>query len=164
LQKFTTKNKDYSKSSWIDSLSEAQLKLTKYISDHIPYTDLVNVKIHRMDAAGIQHRHVDFFHPEVNPELYQHNLACEPCGYRMVLQGNIKRALAVETSSRVYYPELPDDTDWYVMGHTNVWHWNEEYDPNRYIVFLHVWLNQEKHFELLDKSYKKYKEHVIWTH
>ena len=164
LQKFTTKNKDYSKSQWIDTLSNTQTKLVEYLEQHIPFTDLVNVKIHRMDAAGPQHRHLDFFHPDTNPELYKHNLECEPCGYRMILKGAVKKALAIETSNGVVYPELPEDTDWYVMGHTNVWHWNSEYDPDRYIMFLHIWLNKEQHFNLLEKSYKKYEDYVIWTH
>lgn len=162
MQRFTTKNKKYGKSEWLPSLEGAQLQLKEYIVEHIPFTDLVNVKIHRMDDYGIQHRHTDFFNPNDNIETYNHNLECEPAGYRMILRGKVKQALAIETDNGVFYPEVPEDTDWYVMGHTNIWHWNSADDPERYIVFMHLWLDKEKHFQLLEKSFKKYGHLAIW--
>jgi hypothetical protein len=160
-QKLTTMSPNYGKSTWLDELTSSQEKFKEYIDNFLPFDNLVNIKIHHPHRQGSMH--IDFIDYDKNVDLYKHNRDMEPCGYRMVIAGSKKGDLVIDTGKRKRIPELPEDTDWYVTGHTNVLHGNTRYCPERYIVFCHIWVNKDSHQKLLTRSLEKYKDYAIWA-
>jgi hypothetical protein len=160
-QRLTSHAPDYGVAEWRSDLTINQQRLAEYINDHLPFDRLVNIKVHHPRRKG--NTHIDFASPDKNLELYNHNAAHEPCGYRFVLNGNRQGDLCTHTASGIVYPTLPDDTDWYVVGHTNVPHSITHDCPDRYIVFCHAWINKEKHDKLLQQSLEKYRDFAVWN-
>ena len=155
-QRLLEPNKNYGISKPRADLTESQAAMLEYINEHLPFTDLVNIKIHHMRRQGSIH--IDFVEPKNNKELYKHNKKNEPCGYRMVIQGSRQGDLAIITNDHVIkQPILPEDTDWYTIRHTETAHANTKYVDDRYILFCHGWIDPQKNEELLNKSLSKYK-------
>ena len=155
-QRLLEKTENYAISKSLNDLTESQTAMLEYINEHLPLSDLVNIKIHHMRRQGSIH--IDFVEPNHNKELYKHNKENEPCGYRMVIQGSRQGDLAIITNDHVIkQPILPEDTDWYVISHTETAHANTKYVDDRYILFCHGWIDPQKNEELLNKSLSKYK-------
>jgi hypothetical protein len=160
-QRLTTSSPDYGVAVWRDDLTLDQKRLAEYINDHLPFDRLVNIKVHHPTRKGSIH--LDFARPDKNLELYEHNSAHEPCGYRLVLSGNRHNDLSVVTQQGTVYPAMPEDTDWYVVGHTNVPHSITHPCPDRYILFCHAWINKAQHDKLLERSLEKYWDYAVWN-
>jgi hypothetical protein len=159
-QKLTEDGPPYATSKWRNDLTESQSKLKEYIDMHLPFDALVNIKVHHPHRKGTLH--VDFAVPRDNLELFKNNKENEPCGYRLVLSGERSGDLTIKNSSGDQYPKLPNDTDWYAIGSTNVLHSITHSCPDRYIIFCHGWINREKHDLIISKSLEKYKDYAIW--
>lgn len=159
-QKLTEATKNYGVANWNSELTESQSRLKEYIETHLPFDDIVNIKVHHPRGKGVLH--IDFLSPMANPELYKNNKELEPCGYRLVLGGNTGD-LIVKNSEGICAPVMPNDTDWYTIGSTNVLHAITQNCPNRYIIFCHGWINKEKHNLLISRSLEKYKDYAIWS-
>ena len=154
-QRLLEKSIDYAISKPRSDLTVSQTAVLEYINEHLPFSDLVNIKIHHMRRQGSIH--VDFSTPKHNKELYNHNKENEPCGYRMVIQGSKQGDLAVITNDHVIRQPTLSDSDWYVISHTGSAHANTKYVDDRYILFCHGWIDPQKNEELLNKSLSKYK-------
>jgi hypothetical protein len=160
-QPFTETVKDYKKSKFKESYKDSHQSLFNYINQHLPFDDLVNIKIHRQIKEG--KAHIDFSSPEKNINLYENNNINEPCGYRMVINGVRKDQLYIyKSSGEKLYPVLPETTDWYILGHTNTLHGLQGVDFDRHILFCHAWINKEKHSAIINRSLEKYSEYAIW--
>ncbi len=157
----TEKSINYETSQWTPLAREEFLPLVDWIDTHLPYKKLVNVKLVRpiMDVAT----HIDFSSPEKNMALFEHNNACEPCGYRIVLQQTNNNSLFIEANNKIHITELPKTTDTYIIGHTNTKHGltNCSLNTKRISVFIHCWLNTEPHKLLLSRSANIYNEYII---
>jgi hypothetical protein len=148
-----SKNK-YAIGEWIELDNPVYEKIKKYIITHIPIDHFVNVKInYQLSAVD---NHIDFVNPELNPELYKYNKETEPCGYRLLLSGS-RHALGINNEQAF----LPSDTNVYCIRQTETLH-NVDDDKNRVSIFIQGWVNKDRHYTLLEKSYKKYKEQIIW--
>jgi hypothetical protein len=164
-QRLTTKtSENYGIETWLPDLTDSQRKLADYIDQYLPFDHLINVKIHHpTKTRPADHFHYDFAFPEKNPELYQHNQDMEPCGYRLILQGNRTGDLRIIKNDQSVVPILPPNTDWYVLGHTSTPHSNIGYPADRYIVFCHAWINKQRHTELIERSLAKYKNYTVFA-
>ena len=160
-QKLTEPTIDYSPVRWVGDLTESQKKLANFIDENLPFEYVINVKIHHPRTMG--NWHLDFTEPEKNKEIYAHNKITDPCGYRIVLQGNRVGDLEVKTSVGSEVPILPEETDVYVIGHTAVPHRTISINPNRYIVFIHGKVDPDQHQYLLERSLEKYRDFAIWN-
>lgn len=158
-QKLTEDVPKYGITKWISNLTESQSKLKEYIETHLPFDDIVNIKVHHPRRKGLLH--IDFLSPTDNPGLYKNNKDLEPCGYRLVLSGD-NGDLVIKNSKGIQTPIMPEDTDWYTIGSTNVLHAITDSCPDRYIIFCHGWVNKEKHDLLISRSLEKYKDYAIW--
>lgn len=160
-QQLTKHTDNYGISVYKDKYVESHKCLFDYITDHMPYTDLVSVKIHNQARQG--KTHLDFTVPGNNMDLYNHNHELEPCGYRMVIAGTRQGHLYIEQrdGTRIF-PTLPESTDWYILGHTNAPHGLEGVDADRYILFCHAWINEEQHNQILKRSIEKYSEYAVY--
>ena len=123
-----------------------------------PYKSIRNIKInYQIDTVPT---HIDFTRPLDEPELHKNNLANEPCGYRVLISGKRANALYIENKDKKIYTTLPEETDVYVLGHTNAPH-GVDYEPGRNTMFMHFEIDKEQHEKLLISSYDKYKEYAI---
>ena len=146
-----------------EGLTNSQNHLIDYCKTHLPFTDLVNIKIHHITTTGMK-LHVDFGDPTKNPELYKHTQEHEPCGFRMVIQGTKSGDVAVTNNDEVIVPRMAEDTDWYAISHTGTLHGtpsNIEDIEDRYVLFVQGWVDKEKHNELISKSIDKYKDLIV---
>ena len=148
-----SKNK-YAIGDWIESNDPVNKKIKQYIITHIPIDHFVNVKInYQLSAVD---NHIDFVDPELNSQLYKYNKETEPCGYRILLSGN-KHALKINKVQT----SLPNDTNVYCIRQTETLHSVDD-DANRVSIFIQGWVNKDRHYTLLEKSFKKYKNQIIW--
>ena len=69
VQRLLERNKNYGISKPRADLTESQTAILEYINEHLPFTDLVNIKIHHMRRQGSIH--IDFVEPKHNKELYK---------------------------------------------------------------------------------------------
>lgn len=159
-QRYTKHKDDYGVTTWNDNLTDVQEQLKAYVDAHLPFTDLVNIKLQRLFTNDVIH--YDFMSPDKNEALYYHNRAVEPCGYRFVLSGTRQGDLSIIEDDVSYFPTLPEDTDCYALGHTNSLHACVNFKPDRYILFCHGWIDVEKHYAILERSVQKYKEFAVY--
>ena len=163
-QMFTSRLTDnrYSKSIFNEEYRATHGFLFDFITDHLPFDDIVNVKIHRQ-YRNAEKVHLDFANPQDNIELYNNNVYNEPCGFRMVVAGVRQGALHIENSKKEkIYPYLPETTDWYCLNSTNAKHAVETLDNGRMIIFTHGWINLDKHNLIINRSLEKYGEYAVW--
>ena len=108
--------------------------------------------------------HIDFRNKEEDEELFMNNNENEPCGFRILLQGRRENCLYMKNDryGKKIYCTMPDDTDVYVLRHTDGWHGTEE-DLDRQTMFLHIEVDPEKHQELLAKSLTKYGKYAVYA-
>jgi len=161
-QLFLNKKSNYEISTPKDGLTSSQLAVIEYCKKYLPFTDYVNIKIHHIQTTGMA-MHIDFGDPTSNPELYKHTQEHEPCGYRMILQGQDGH-VAITNNDEVIVPRMPEDTDWYVLNYTGALHGTPSHIDNikdRYILFIQGWIDKEKHNELTTRSIEKYKDFIV---
>ncbi len=123
-----------------------------------PYKSIRNVKLN-LQVKEVR-AHIDFTKPDLDVQLHQNNSENEPCGYRILLNGNRKNKLYVVKDNQKVYCEMPEDTDVYVLGHTSTMHGVED-DTDRWTIFTHFEIDSVRHNELLSRSLQKYKEYAI---
>jgi len=143
-----------------DFTTEAYEKIPELIDwvNLFPYKSIRNIKINfQIDSVP---QHVDFTRADDDLELYKNNIHNEPCGYRVLISGKRSNSLYIEHKGKKVYPVLPEETDTYVLGHTNMPH-GVEYEPGRNTMFMHFEIDATKHLEMLSRSYKKYKDYAI---
>lgn len=144
----------YAIGEWIESNDSVYKKIKQYIITYIPIDHFVNVKInYQLSAVD---NHIDFVNPELNPQLYKYNKDTEPCGYRILLSGS-RHALRINNKQS----SLPKDTNVYCIRQTETLHSVDD-DNNRVSIFIQGWVNKDRHYTLLENSYKKYKDQIIW--
>ena len=139
---------------------EAQEKMPEIVNwiKLFPYKNIRNIKINYQTAEVLPH--VDFGRPSADIELYENNLENEPCGYRVLIKGNRTNSLYIEQDNKKIYTTLPEDTDVYVLGHTNTIH-GVDNESGRNTMFMHFEIDKEQHEKLLINSYEKYKKYAI---
>lgn len=160
-QQFTVRTENYQETVFKNEYLDSHRFLIDYIQTHLPFDRLVNIKIHRPVNKG--KTHIDFLYPEKNFKLFENNKETEPCGYRMIIKGNRHGNLYIKNNVEKLYPQLPETTDWYIIGSTNVPHGLNDKDFNRFILFCHGYINKKKHQDIIERSIDKYKEYAIWS-
>ena len=151
------RNSPYEVSQFTQEVQETMPNLVNWVN-LFPYKSIRNIKInYQIDTVPT---HIDFTRPHEEPQLHKNNLENEPCGYRVLISGKRSNALYIEQDNKKIYTTLPEETDVYVLGHTNVPH-GVNYEPGRNTMFMHFEIDKEKHETLLLNSYKKYKDYAI---
>lgn len=155
-QKLTTTPGEYGISEWLN-----YGKFEKWLESLLPIKQIVNVRINHYTKDGGMHR--DFVYPKDNKELWNHCNKLEPCGYRMVIQGDRNFKLDIEKSNgEIVYPTFPEETNWYAISGTETLHGGMKEDPDRYILFTNFWVDEPAHSDLIKRSMEKYKEYIIY--
>jgi hypothetical protein len=151
--------------------------LIEYMTTHWPFEHYIFATL--MRANRPVHPHVDgnFVDDKglynryntVSQEYYDHQIATEPCGYRMIIKGNRSSLYLCDTYDPTYeqidwtglekqYCVIPEDTDCFVLKTNDSPHGVDyiEDDNDRLLLFAIGWLDVDKHRELIEKSKIRY--------
>ena len=179
-EELTERNKDESFEKEMNFTKDAKVKypeLLEYIRTNWPFEYFVYVKLIRANKTVQPHvdgNYVNYKGPVGNyntiTESYlTHQLKTEPCGYRMIINGNRSSLYLCDDYDPTYknkdwgllekqYCKIPDDTDCFVLQTNNNPHGVDyiENDNDRLLLFAIGKLNIIEHNNLLNKSRKKY--------
>lgn len=156
---------------WLPDAQERFPRLIEFIETHMPFRSICMAKIHLWNTPQLQ-VHVDIGkHDWPGLEFYRHQYMMAPCGYRIILNGEAD----TEEDRTLYYlkfpdtPEkdwkwarLPEDTNTFVHSSIDSLH-GARYRPgqNRMTLLVHGWMDEDRHWEILRRSYDKYRDYAI---
>ena len=151
---------------WYPEVVERFPRLVAYVKEHIPLRSICIAKI--LQSRNNLGFHVDigkFDYPE--RDFYDHQYDHAPCAYRIVLGGQYRNVLYYASSTDVprekwTWSQLPDETNVFVHSPVDSLH-GTIYDPGikRYILFIHGWLDVRRHYEIVERSRRKYADYAI---
>ena len=125
----------------------------------LPYTSLNYVRVSRQTGPVIAHK--DIWPKQVSPEMYEHFVATEPCGYRIVLQGSTD-VLEAHVDGKWCTTYLPTVPCCYVADTTAIHHRVQE-DPNRIIIYVRGFVDVESHKKLIKRSLDRYSDYAVYS-
>lgn len=152
-------------------------QLLEYIKTHWPFEYFVYVKLMRanktvhphVDGNFVSHKGPVGNYNTITQEYLDHQLATEPCGYRMIINGNRSSLYLCNEYDSTYkrkewtdldkqYCIIPEDTDCFVLRTNDSPHGVDyiEDDDQRLLLFAIGKLDVEKHKTLLEKSRRHY--------
>ena len=157
----TLEGNAYQKTKIKEEISNKYPELMEWLS-LFPIESIRNFKFNIQTSSVATH--IDFQNKKEDEELFMNNNVNEPCGYRILLKGRRENCLYMKNDryGKKIYCTMPDDTDVYVLRHTDGWHGTEE-DLDRQTMFLHIEVDPEKHQELLAKSLTKYGKYAVYA-
>jgi len=144
-------------------------ELIKYIRTW-PFEYFVYVKLFRANVDVKPHvdgnfvdykgRNNDF--STITQEYLNHQLKTEPCGYRLLINGN-RKSLYMCNELNKKYCTIPEDTDCFALKTNDSLHGVDytKNDNERLLLFAIGKLNVEKHNELIKRSVEKYDKLVL---
>ena len=152
-------------------------ELIEYIQAQWPFEYFVYVKLIRanktvqphVDGNFVSHTGPADNYNTITQEYLDHQLSTEPCGYRMIINGNRSSLYLCDEYDPDYkrkewpglkkdYCNIPDDTDCFVLQTNDSPHGVDyiEDDDERLLLFAIGKLNIQAHNELLEKSRRRY--------
>jgi len=159
-------------------------ELVEYVKTHFPFKDIVLFKLIRANRDVKPHvddNYIDFNGPSkdyntISKEFRDHQLNTEPCGYRMVISGDrsslyLTNGAPEVINGKLTYGEIteyqnthvPLDTDCFALKSYGSMHGVKKTkdDDNRLLLFIVGWLDKDRHAELVQRSYEKYKDYAV---
>jgi len=142
--------------------------LVDYIDEHFPFEHKVFVALYRANRDVAPHIDNNYTTIEENggsrfnlitPAHLQHQRETEPCGYRILINGNRRNLyLADDNFQGKDYCEIPESTDCFVLKTNDSPHGVDKIqdDDNRLLLFMIGKLDKQAHARLLERSYEKY--------
>ena len=153
--------------SWLPEARSRMPKLIAFVEEHLPFRSIVNAKVLKSNdtALGI---HVDIGKYDwAGMEFYQHQYEMAPAAYRIILDGEGERILyytdAPDTPREHWvWARMPPSTNSFIHSSVDSLHGAEYYPGlNRFILFIHGWLDPVRHRALLERSYQRYRDYSI---
>lgn len=159
-------------------------ELVDYVKTHFPFSGIVLMKLIRANRDVKPHvddNYLDFDGPKkdfntITKEFRDHQLDTEPCGYRMIIEGDRKSLYLTDGAPEVVdgkltygeitkhiSTEVPESTDCFALKSYGSMHGvkKTENDDSRLLLFVVGWLDEERHRELIKHSYERYKEYAV---
>jgi hypothetical protein len=125
----------------------AYVSLTQNFSAIPPHRDITpKFKMHENDFS-------------LAVEMFERN---EPALYRIVYYGDSSNYFFVGSPENRVYTRLPASTGTFAMGGVNAYHGTEMSPQPKILAFVTGLLDEEKHQDLVARSYEKYKEYAIF--
>ena len=147
--------------SWTTKCQTHAPMLIQWFEQHLPFTDIRYCAA--LSSVGWIKRHSDI--PWDAPEeLIKYHKHHEPALYRFVIDGDlIENGFYVSSNlTPKTYTTLPKDSPGWVMGATNCLHGNDDtVRNNKVLCYAMGDLDRDKHYELVERSYLKYKDFAI---
>lgn len=147
---------------WTETARSHAPGLIHWIEQYLPYKDLRYCIA--LSSVGTVKPHIDI--PSNAPsDLVQYHKAHEPALYRIVLDGElINNGFYMVQTKQKKYVRVPNGSPGWVMNATSYMHGNDDQIRNRKILcYVMGELDKEKHYNLVTRSYAKYKEYAIVT-
>lgn len=165
-------------------IKQVHKELVDYVLKHFPFKGIVLFKLVRANTDVKPHvddNYVDFLGPSkdynlITQEFRDHQLNTEPCGYRMVIAGDRGSLYLTDGApsvidGKLVYGEItkredtyvPEDTDCFALKTYGSMHGVKKTaeDDNRLLLFVVGWLDEQRHKELVERSYAKYKDYAV---
>ncbi len=128
------------------------------ILEQLPFNKITTIT-HKFQEREV-HSHVDVYPSMIFEQgEYQHIVDNEPAGYRILLNGNLDR-LEIFNGVNWVVARMPKSPCCYLLNSTVAQHRVKD-DPNRELIYIRGFLDKEKHCNLIEKSYSKYKDYAI---
>lgn len=147
--------------SWTEKAQVHAPGLIKWIEDNLPYKDVRYCAA--LSSVGTIKAHSDIpFNATQDIIDYHSNL--DPSLYRIVIAGDIVDNGFYVSSDNIEktYTRLPNTSPGWVMGATTCLHGNDDTVENhKVLVYAMGELDRDKHYELIKRSYEKYKEFAV---
>jgi len=147
--------------SWTSQAIELCPNLIEYIKNYLPFKKFKYITAISSNGAVPLHLDLTDNISEEEKLSYKDN---DPCFYRLLLDGEIHRdSFYVYTKSLgKIYCTLPDSSPGWAMGSYSCAHGNDEAVPNqKLLLYVMGDLDVERHNELIDRSYKIYKDFAV---
>lgn len=167
MPSYITDRQPYSQArEWSSEMQDSMGELIEFIHTELPFTKVVIAKILQSQTdLGI---HVDIGKYDwCDKTFYDHQYRLAPSAYRIVLGGHSNNTLYyvahydTPKENRIW-AQMPSDTDTFVHSAVDSLHGADYHDQtNRYILFIHGWLDEHRHLDLLERSYEKYRDYAI---
>jgi hypothetical protein len=164
-------------------LKPVHTELVDYVNQHFPFTGIVLMKLIRANRDVKPHvddNYLDFGGPKadfntITREFRDHQLDTEPCGYRMIIEGDrtslyltdgepqiIDDKLVYGEVTTSVDTEVPTSTDCFALKSYGSMHGvkKTENDDNRLLLFVVGWLDKEAHNALISQSYVEYSDYT----
>ncbi|NBO29866.1 MAG: hypothetical protein EBV10_11675 [Synechococcaceae bacterium WB6_1A_059] len=134
--------------------------LIQWIENYLPFTEIKYCL--GIVKAGIVGPHIDIY----LPNEFEYYTRVEPCFYKAVISGGPGDDNSLFVMSNVTqdkkYLTYPSETNSFVIGGTTCYHGNDNPVPeNKMILYMMGIFDEQRHFELIERSYHKYQDHVI---
>ena len=163
---------------WTESAKEKYPELIKWIDEYFPFEYKFYVRLAR--STGNVAPHVDGnytkaphpHHMTITQEMFDHQRANEPIGYRFVVSGSRDTLYMCNeydyskdmSNQKKVYCTIPNDTDAFLINNCTQPHGvdvKEGVDDDRIVGFVLGKVNVKQHQELIEKSKNKYSKQVI---
>ena len=128
------------------------------ILDQLPFEEINNIQYKIQQK--IVNEHVDVYPSmKLKHGEYNHIVSNEPVGYRFVVKGRLD-SIEVFNGERWVDAIIPRVPCGYIINSTSAKHRIKE-DIGRTTIYVRGWVNKEKHFKLLHKSYARYHQYAV---
>jgi hypothetical protein len=129
------------------------------ILNQLPHTKITRI-FHKIQSRAVA-SHLDCQHDMIYEDgEYEHLKSIEPGGYRFVLKGKTD-SLWVFNNKNWVKAQLPSVPCCYVLNATQAYHKLAD-DHNRETIYVRGFVDEVKHQELIERSFKKYKDYAIY--
>lgn len=147
--------------TWSDDALIRCPNLIKYIEAYLPFKKLkYTAAISSRGEVPIHFDHKENI-PDKERDFYKQS---DPCYYRILLDGTINDStfyVYTKTLGKKYC-KLPENSPGWAMGSYSCAHGNDEsLSGQKLLLYVMGDLNIEKHQELIERSYNKFKEYSI---
>ncbi len=137
-----------------------RMKLFKPIIDQLPYVSEPMI-MHKFQNIPVG-PHFDVYKAmRIPDEEFKNIQENEPCGYRMVISGNVDR-LQILKGEEWLTPQLPSMPVCYLINSTALKHKVLD-DPGREVAYFRGIIDPQKHKKLLERSFAKYGDLAVWA-
>ena len=161
VMKLTNDSTNYAVADFKEYFKDSHSNMLDYFYREFPFTEFINVKLHRAKSGKLTRPHSDLVNPAVNPVLTRHLIENEPCGYRMILKGDSSKLYIINSKGNKQYCSFPENCNAFLIRHTDGIH-GADADDNRLALFLSGIIDDKKHNRILARSLAKFKNYVIY--
>ena len=147
--------------TWTEKSQTHAPTLLKWFEQNLPFKDIRYCAA--LSSVGTIKSHSDI--PWNAPEkLINYHKQNEPSLYRFVIDGDlIENGFYVSSNlTPKTYTKLPKDSPGWIMGATSCLHGNDDTVSNHKVLCYAMGeLDRDRHYELIERSYVKYKDFAI---
>jgi hypothetical protein len=147
--------------TWTEKALNNAPILVKWFEDNLPFKDIRYCAA--LSSVGTIKSHSDIPF-NASQELVDYHKQREPALYRIVIDGDIidNGFYVSSPTTPKTYTRLPETAPGWVMGATSCLHGNDDaVSGHKILCYAMGDLDEDRHYELIERSYKKYKDFAV---